>query len=90
MELNSIIAIVALTLTYTTTLIATYINIRIKIKELEVKITSIQSELIEHKADNKSDLDKMISSHREDIKQINEKLDTLLDKLFELTKNNKK
>lgn len=89
MDPNTIVAIVGLFVTYLTSLIAIYVNIKVKLKEMEVKLASIQSELTEHKSSTERDISKLISDQREDNKLIHTKLDSLLEKIFELTKNNK-
>lgn len=93
MEISNIIAIIGLFLTYVTGLVGIYVSLKVKIKELEVKIAGIQKEFEEHKMDNKCDIDKIFSSQREDIKEINQKLDLLIERFFELkntqNKNNK-
>lgn len=93
MEISNIITIIGLFLTYITGLIGIYVSLKVKIKELEVKIAGLQKEIEEHKLDNKTDIDKIFSSQRQDIKEINQKLDVLLERFFELknsqNKNNK-
>lgn len=84
MEINTIIAIIALFLTYITSLVGLYINIKVKMKELEVKIINIQGELTEHKIDNSKDIDKIIQSQKADILLLNNKLDLMLERIYEL------
>lgn len=90
---SNIITIIGLFITYLTGLIGIYVSLKVKIKELEVKIAGLQKEIEEHKLDNKTDIDKIFSSQRQDIKEINQKLDVLLERFFELknsqNKNNK-
>lgn len=93
MENSNIITIIGLFITYVTGLVGIYVSLKVKIKELEVKIAGLQKEIEEHKMDNKNDIDKIFSSQREDIKEINQKLDLLIERFFELknsqNKNNK-
>lgn len=84
MELSNIIVIISLFITYFTGLIGIYVNLKVKMKELEVKIVSIQGELTEHKIDNSKDIDKIIQSQKADILLLNNKLDLMLERIYEL------
>jgi len=84
MELSNIIVIGSLFISYITGLVGVYVNLKVKMKELEVKIISIQGELTEHKIDNSKDIDKIIQSQKADILLINNKLDLMLERIYEL------
>lgn len=84
MGTSELVAIVGLFLTYLSGLIGIYINLKVKMKELEVKIISIQGELTEHKIDTSKDIDKLIQSQKADILLLNNKLDLMLERIYEL------
>ena len=84
MELSNIIIIGSLFISYITGLVGVYVNLKVKMKELEVKIISIQGELTEHKIDNSKDIDKIIQSQKADILLLNNKLDLMLERIYEL------
>lgn len=84
MELSNIIIIGSLFISYITGLVGVYVNLKVKMKELEIKIISIQGELTEHKIDNSKDIDKIIQSQKADILLLNNKLDLMLERIYEL------
>lgn len=84
MELSNIIVIGSLFISYITGLVGVYVNLKVKMKELEIKIISIQGELTEHKIDNSKDIDKLIQSQKADTMLLNNKLDLMLERIYEL------
>ena len=82
MVLSNIIVIGSLFISYITGLVGVYVNLKVKMKELEIKIISIQGELTEHKIDNSKDIDKIIQSQKADILLLNNKLDLMLEMMY--------
>lgn len=88
MTTGIIITIVSLAITYIGALVSIYVNLRVNMKELDVKIVSIQSELTEFKKSYECEMKGMIADHKQDVKDISIKLDLMMERIYEL-KNKK-
>lgn len=78
MGTTEIVSIIIAGISYLTALIGVWINTQIKIKGLEVKITELEKDLKEHKILTNSNYDKL-----------DKKLDSILDKLYDLKNNSR-
>lgn len=78
MGTTEIVSIIIAGLSYVTALIGIYVNMQVKIKALDVKITELEKDLKEHKILTNSNYDKL-----------DKKLDSILDKLYDLKNNSR-
>lgn len=90
MEISEIITIVTLLIGYASALVTIYVNLRVKMKGLELKVIEIEKDLLEFKKYTQNSLEKMdIKIDKFDLKNANEhsktqlKVDKLHEKLIE-------
>lgn len=84
MEISEIIGVAAFILTYSTALIGIYINMKLKIKEIDIKMQSIEKDLSSFKKSTQDDFKKFIEKHELEHNVFSNKLDILLEKFYEL------
>lgn len=78
MGTTEIVSIIIAGISYLTALIGIYVNMQVKIKALDVKITELEKDLKEHKVLTNLNYDKL-----------DKKLDSILDKLYDLKNNSR-
>jgi len=84
MNLSTIISIVAILLGYAGAVVSLYVNLRIKLKALDLKILEIEKNLLEFKNLSQNTMEKLDIKNSTEHNVILNKLDKLLDKLIEL------
>jgi hypothetical protein len=93
MGIAEILTIIGLGLLYGSALIMSYINIRIKIKELEMKIMGLQHDFDVNKKKVEIDISKLEDRNTTEHREIMEKVDIIIEKISEIrisqAKNNK-
>lgn len=82
-----IITIVGLFLGYATALIGAYVNLKVKLKELDVKILNLEGELNAHRSRINNTVDKFEECNTKEHDAIVVKIDTMLEKITELRVN---
>lgn len=82
MELSELLTLIGFGLVYVGALIATITNIRIKIKELEVKIMNVQNELQENKVISECRIQKLEERNTKEHDAISSKVDALTVNLY--------
>lgn len=84
MNLSTIISIVAILLGYAGAVVSLYVNLRIKLKALDLKILEIEKDLLEFKKLSQNTMEKLDIKNSTEHNVILNKLDKLFDKLIEL------
>jgi hypothetical protein len=84
MSIGEIITIISLIIAYSGALIGIYVNLRVKLKELDVKMIEFEKDLINFKRDTFMSIEKMDIKNSTDHNSISDKLDKLFDKIIEL------
>jgi uncharacterized protein HemX len=84
MKIEDILTIIALFLLYSTALIGVYVNLKVKLKELEVRLTNLQEEFIRHKSNVGLNVQKLEERNTIEHDSIMVKIDALLEKVTEL------
>jgi len=84
MNLSTIISIVAILLGYAGAVVSLYVNLRIKLKALDLKILEIEKDLLEFNKLSQNTMEKLDIKNSTEHNVILNKLDKLFDKLIEL------
>lgn len=84
MKLEDLLTIIGLFLIYTTGLIGVYVNLRVKMKELEIKLASLSEELAAHKLAVGQAVKKLEERNTLEHDSIIEKMDKMLEKIIEI------
>ena len=84
MELEYIFTIIGGFLFYATGLVGVYVNIRIKLKELEVKYSNLKDDLGQHKLATGINVKRLEERNTLEHDSIIVKIDNLLDKVTEI------
>lgn len=84
MRIEDILTIIGLFLLYSTALIGVYVNLKVKLKELEVRLTNLQEEFIRHKSNVGLNVQKLEERNTIEHDSIMVKIDALLEKVTEL------
>ncbi|MCK9399604.1 MAG: hypothetical protein M0Q51_06370 [Bacteroidales bacterium] len=84
MELEYILTIIGGFLLYATGLVGVYVNIRIKLKELEVKLTNLKEDLSQHKLITGINVKNLEERNTLEHDSISLKMDNLLEKVTEI------
>jgi hypothetical protein len=84
MRTEDIIAIIGGFLLYATGLIGVYVNLRVKLKELEIKMLNLQQELSQHKLSNGINVTRLEERNTLEHDSISVKIDKLLEKITEI------
>lgn len=84
MTIQDILTAIGLFLVYATALVGVYVNLRVKMKEIEIKMMNLQQELSQHKLAiglNVNGLEKRNTLEHDSIMV---KIDNLLEKIIEI------
>jgi hypothetical protein len=84
MRTEDIVAIIGGLLVYATGLIGVYVNLRVKLKELEIKMLNLQQELSQHKLAIGINVTRLEERNTIEHDSIMVKIDKLLEKLIEI------
>lgn len=84
MRTEDIIAIIGGFLLYATGLIGVYVNLRVKLKEIEIKMLNLQQELSQHKLSNGINVTRLEERNTFEHDSISVKIDKLLEKITEI------
>ena len=84
MRIEDILTIIGLFLLYSTALIGVYVNLKVKLKELEVRLTNLQEEFIRHKTVVGMNVQKLEERNTLEHDSISVKIDKLLEKITEI------
>lgn len=84
MAISEILTIIGLALLYGSALITSYLNIRIKIKELEVKILNLQKDFDSNKSKVENDIKKLEDRNTIEHDAIINKIDELIEKITDV------
>ncbi|HNQ82478.1 MAG TPA: hypothetical protein PKM34_02475 [Bacteroidales bacterium] len=84
MTVQDILTIIGLFLLYATGLIGVYVNLRIKLKELEIKLFNLQDEFAQHKLLIGNNVTKLEERNTIEHDSISVKIDKLLEKITEI------
>lgn len=80
-----VIGLATLLLTYLSGLIGMYVQMRVKLKELDVRVLSIQNDLNEFKKTVSNDIKHISVQHDKSLERIDEKFDKINEKLDIIT-----
>lgn len=81
MTLSEILTIVGMFLLYGGALIGLYINVRVKMKELEVRILTLESDMIENEKRAAREIAKLELKNTHEHEHIVKRIDALMEKL---------
>ena len=84
MRIEDILTIVGIFLLYSTGLIGVYVNLKVKLKELEVRLTNLQDDFVRHKSNVGLNVTKLEERNTLEHDSIMAKMDSLLEKVTEL------
>ena len=84
MILQDLLTIIGCFLLYSTGLIGVYVNLRVKLKELEIKMMNLQEELAQHKLAIGTNVTRLEERNTQEHDSIMVKIDKLLEKLIEI------
>lgn len=84
MEIAEILTIVGLVLLYGGALLTAYVNIRVKIKELDVKILNLQKEFDGNKEKVENDIQRLEDKNSIEHETIMKKIDILIEKIVDI------
>jgi hypothetical protein len=84
MTVQDILTIIGLFLLYATGLVTVFVNLRIKIKEIEIKMMNLQDELAQHKVTIGCNVQRLEERNTIEHDTIMVKIDALLEKVTEL------
>lgn len=84
MGTSEIVAIVIAGVSYLTAIINIYVQMRIKFKELDVKIISVQNELTEFKKKTENTFDRIVETNIKDHQRLYDKIDELIKIMYDL------
>ena len=84
MSAENILTIIGLFLLYATGLIGIYVNLRLKLKELEIRLFNIQEEFSQHKMLIGTNVAKLEERNTFEHDSISVKIDKLLEKITEI------
>lgn len=84
MGLNEILTIIGIGLIYASALITTYVNIRLKLKELDVKILRIEKDFREYKTNIDCDMGKLEDKNSLEHGEIMDKIDIIVEKISDI------
>jgi hypothetical protein len=84
MTVQDILTIIGLFLLYATGLVGVFVNLRIKIKEIEIKMLNLQDELAQHKVSIGCNVQRLEERNTIEHDSIMIKIDALLEKVTEL------
>lgn len=84
MGIAEILTIIGLALVYGSALITAYINIRVKMKELDVKIINLQKEFDEEQIKVQKNLEKLEENNSKVYNQIMNKVDIIIEKITDV------
>ncbi len=90
MRIEDILTIIGIFLLYSTGLIGVYVNLKVKLKELEVRLTNLQEEFVRNKSTVGLNVTKLEERNTLEHDSIMVKIDALLDKVTELRVNQAK
>lgn len=85
MGVSEMIGLAALILTYTTAIITIYVQMKVKLKELDIKVLVIQNDLNEFKKTTQCDIREIVRSQERSLEKINEKLDAIYEKIYSMS-----
>lgn len=83
-ETESVLTIIGGFLFYATGLIGVYVNLRVKLKELDIKVINLQRELAQHKLSNGINVTRLEERNTLEHDSIMVKIDKLLEKITEI------
>ena len=84
MEIEYIMTIIGGFLFYATGLIGVYVNLRVKMKELDIKVINLQEELAQHKLTTGTNVTRLEERNTLEHDSISVKIDKLLEKITEI------
>lgn len=84
MTVQDILTIIGLFLLYATGLVGVFVSLRIKIKEIEIKMLNLQDELAQHKVSIGCNVQRLEERNTIEHDSIMVKIDALLEKVTEL------
>lgn len=84
MTVQDILTIIGLFLLYATGLVGVFVNLRIKIKEIEIKMLNLQDELAQHKISIGCNVQRLEERNTIEHDSIMVKIDKLLEKITEI------
>lgn len=85
--LGEILTTIGLILIYSTALVKIYIDVKVKLKELDVKIVNLQADFIEHKTSNENTNAQLTEQRSAERFAIFGKMDLMLEKITDLRIN---
>jgi hypothetical protein len=83
-ETETIVTIIGGFAVYATGLIGIYVNIRLKLKELEIRLTNLKVEVDTHRLERISHLSRLESRNSLEHDSITGKIDILIEKVTEI------
>jgi len=84
MRIEDILTIVGIFLLYSTGLIGVYVNLKVKLKELEVRLTNLHDDFVRNKSTVGLNVTKLEERNTLEHDTIMVKIDALLEKVTEL------
>jgi len=84
MTIQDILTAIGLFLVYATALVGVYVNLRVKMKEIEIKMMNLQQELSQHKLAIGLNVNSLEKRNTLEHDSIMIKIDNLLEKIIEI------
>jgi hypothetical protein len=84
MTIPDILTAIGLFLVYATALVGVYVNLRVKMKEIEIKMMNLQQELSQHKLAIGLNVNSLEKRNTIEHDSIMIKIDNLLEKIIEI------
>jgi hypothetical protein len=84
MTVQDVLTTIGLFLVYSTALVGVYVNLRVKMKEIEIKMLNLQQELSQHKLAIGLNVNSLEKRNTIEHDSIMIKIDNLLEKIIEI------
>jgi hypothetical protein len=84
MTVQDVLTTIGLFLVYSTALVGVYVNLRVKMKEIEIKMLNLQQELAQHKLAIGLNVNSLEKRNTIEHDSIMIKIDNLLEKIIEI------